>query len=232
VPKNIIHLSNFSKNKISNSNYFNEVVIFNSISPKFFDIPFKVNTSNKLLYIGIVDNNKNLLFLLKILKSLVDQQKNFFLDVLGGFSNVIYEKEIFDFIKSNNLENNVSFKGWVLQSEVLFYLNNSDILVVSSKHESLPMVIAESMAAGKVVLASDVGGIPEMINSGFDGFLFNLNQPEKLIEMLSKLHDNFQLVSTLSKNAKDSAFEKFNSTKIAKKTLDFYYYIISEKNKQ
>jgi len=227
LPNNIIHLSTFSTKLIASKKIKNAKIIPNAIKNIFFDIPQKIKTDNRLLYLGVIDNNKNLLFTLELLSKLIQQKKHYILDVLGGFSNDEYEKQIRDFILDKNLSNYVHFHGWVNQSFVLNQLEKSDILIVSSKHESLPMAIAESMAAGKVVLASNVGGIPEMFENNVSGYLFDLNDINLPIETLSNLYDNNELVKSISTNARKLAFEKFHCKNVAKATIDFYTEILN-----
>ncbi len=222
IPEHIIHLSSFSKSKTKNFNFKNEVIIHNAVPLKYFQIPLKKKTDNTLLYIGVIDNNKNLLFLLNILKKMNDLHIFYRLEVLGGYSNSIIQSQIEHFIDTNNLSSNIQFHGWVLQEKVIELISKSDILVVSSKHESLPMAIAESMASGKVVIASDVGGIPEMITNETDGFLFNLSKESQIIEPLKKLHNNFNLIASIAENAKKSASDKFDCEKVAERTISFY----------
>lgn len=226
IPEHVIHLSSFSKSKTQNFKFKNEVIIHNAVPLKYFQIPLKKKTDNTLLYIGIIDNNKNLLFLLNILRKMNDLQIFYRLEVLGGYSNSIIQSQIEHFIEKHNLFSNIRFHGWVSQEKVMGLISKSDILVVSSKHESLPMAIAESMASGKVVIASDVGGIPEMITNKTDGFLFNLSNESQIIEPLKKLHNNFNLMASIAENAKKSASDKFDCEKVAERTISFYKKII------
>ena len=222
TPNNIIHLSEFSKKKHLTKNKENYMIIPNAVLPFFFSVPSKNKTNNKLLYIGIIDNNKNLIFLLKNLKRLIENDKTFTLEVLGDFSNNDIKILIENYISENKLEKYVNFNGWVTQSNSLIFLENADILVVSSQHESLPMVIAESMAAGKVVVSSDVGGIPEMISNNVDGYLYNLSDTNGLFNTLENLYDNSELILKISAAAKKTALSKYECENVAQKTLDFY----------
>lgn len=227
MPKNIIHLSKFSTTKFNSKKVTHDVIIPNAIKNIFFDIPQKDITDNRLLYLGVIDNNKNLIFSLELLSKLIEQKIYYTLDVLGGFSNDDYEKQIKSYIIEKNLTNYVHFHGWVNQSYVLNQLEKSDILLVSSKHESLPMAIAESMAAGKVVLASNVGGIPEMFENNVSGFLFDLNNIKLPLDILIKLYNNNEMIKSISANARRQAFEKFHCKNVAKETIDFYNLILN-----
>jgi glycosyltransferase involved in cell wall biosynthesis len=227
LPKNIIHLSRFStliRNKKADEK---TVIIPNAINNIFFDLPIKNRTDNKLLYLGIIDNNKNLIYTLNVLSALVQKGIIYNLDVMGGFSNAEYENLIMQLVREKKLEQYVVFHGWVNQAQVLEQLKKSDILVVASKHESLPMAIAESMAAGKTVIGSAVGGIPEMFEDGKSGFLVNIDSHEKTIGLLEKLHNNHDLIVETSINARALAKEKFHCNQIAKATVAFYSNILN-----
>ncbi|HCY90386.1 MAG TPA: hypothetical protein DHV17_09030 [Chitinophagaceae bacterium] len=177
---------------------------------------------NRLLYMGVIDNNKNISYLLSQMKILMDEGKTYELDVLGDFLVPAYKEEVMAYIRDNGLEPYVHFRGWVTQSTVLQYIAKNDILVVSSKHESLPMVIAEAKAAGKVVVASAVGGIPEMIKDTEDGYLFQLSGNNELARILANLYSNSTLIESISSKARASALEKHHCDKVAAKTVDFY----------
>jgi glycosyltransferase involved in cell wall biosynthesis len=221
LPKNVIHLSNFSVKLFSKRKIEHGAIIPNAIIPDYFEVPPKLTTSNTLLYMGVIDNNKNLIFLLQAMKVLLDKHVAYKLNVLGDFISDVYKEIITSYVKENNLEPYVNFRGWVAKEGVLKFIEESDILVVSSKHESLPMVIAESMAAGKVVVASDVGGIPEMIEHGVNGYLFNLSEPAGLVNTLELLYNNNEKIQEISKTAKDVA-QRYECHNVAAKTIEFY----------
>jgi glycosyltransferase involved in cell wall biosynthesis len=226
VPNNIIHLSQFSANRIEFTNGFS-TIIPNAVTPHFFNVPLKTQFDHQLLYIGIVDNNKNIRLTLKTINQLNKQGKRYTLDVLGGFSHPAFESLIKDEVKALGLEQQVFFHGWVGQPEILEKLASSDILVVSSLHESLPMVIAEAKASGKLVVAASVGGIPEMIMHGRDGYLFKHSDESSLYDILSTLHDDPNLVVEMGKNARSTALNQIHSTRIAEKTIEFYNQILT-----
>ncbi len=221
-PKNIIHLSKFSLKNFNNKRIIRKDIIPNALEDSYFNIPIKKKTDNILLYVGVVDNNKNIINLLRTMKALKDKDIIYTLEVLGDFNNQFYKNYILSYIKFNGLAENIHFNGWVNTLTVKDYLYRADILVVSSFHESLPMVIAEAMAAGKVVVASSVGGIPEMINDGVDGFLYDLKNPNELYEILDILYNNNTMNKIISKQAKISALNKYNAVNVAKRTIEFY----------
>ena len=161
-PKNIIHISSYSAGQYKNKNK-TTTIIPNAVDPVYFTLPVKFGTNNKLIYIGSIEARKNLIHILKAVKVLMDKNIFFTLSILGGFTDEIYKKEVLGFIENNNLKNVITLYGWTSQQEVQTVLVQSDILVLSSFQETLPMVIAESMSAAKVVVCTAVGGVPEIM---------------------------------------------------------------------
>ena len=88
--------------------------------------------------------------------------------------------------------------------------------------ESMPVAIAEAMSTGRVVVASDVGGVAEMVTHGETGFLFPSNNQEKLVSILKELHQNEELIKQISSKAKAMAKQSFHPKIVATLTRDFY----------
>ena len=71
----------------------------------------------------------------------------------------------------------VFFHGWVTSSQVQAAMERSDILVLPSLSEGLPVVGMQALAAGLAILGSDVGGISDVVQPGENGFLVPVNDP-------------------------------------------------------
>lgn len=82
------------------------------------------------------------------------------------------------------VESDVRFLGWIDGEAKHAWLCRCDMLVLPSLMENMPVVLLESFAYGKPVLASSVGGIPDMVHHGVDGFLCPPNDPEALSSAL------------------------------------------------
>ncbi len=224
---NIIYISESSKNSHLNKKIKNSVVIPNALRPAYFELLPKEKTDNRILYIGVINNRKNLLFLLKVLNQLFKENVIYTLDVLGGFKDEEYKNVINDYLNNSDIKHNVFLHGWIDQSESLRFIAENDIFAITSFQETLPMVIAETMAAGKVVVSTAVGGIPEMIINEQNGFMFNIKDENAFYNILKLLYNNDGLLSDVGKKAKDFATTRYYCNKVAEKTIKFYYQVIN-----
>lgn len=228
LPGNIIHIAEFSRKYYDGSWVKRSVTIPNAISERYFKIPLKQEMTNRLLYIGVINERKNLLSLLEALVVLREHQKNYTLEVCGGFANPEYQAKVEQFIASNLLEQTVRFRGWVSQKEVINLLENSDALVLTSKAETLPMAIAEAMAAGRFAIASAVGGIPDMIENQVNGCLIDIKNPDDLVKILGDLHNNSAKTSIIAGKARETALKNYDSAVVAGETRKFYQKILEK----
>jgi glycosyltransferase involved in cell wall biosynthesis len=81
---------------------------------------------------------------------------------------------------------NVKQEGWTTRSRVAAYMSRVDALVVPSRWEGFGLVALEAMRAGLPVIASDVGGLKDLVEDGVSGFLFDPEQAGSLAEAMRK----------------------------------------------
>lgn len=220
LPKYAVFVSEFSHLEYRKYNFEKHAIIFNSVSEDFYNVEPKQLNNKVLLYVGHINPLKNLLLLLSAISSLKSENLVFKVLVVGEFSDVQYKGKVLDFISQKKLEDMVIFLGHKRQSELVAILQESDALVVTSRHENLPVVIAEAMASGKVVIASNVGGIPEMIKQSETGYLYKSDNEYALCQILKTL--NPQDSYKVGKKAKQFALNNFNSNYNAKRIFRFY----------
>ena len=85
------------------------------------------------------------------------------------------------------------------------YIAASNVVVVPSKLEGLPGVVLESLAAGRAVVATPVGAIPEVIVHGFNGFLCDYGDTDGFFACVERLRTDAALRASVEANAKESA---------------------------
>jgi glycosyltransferase involved in cell wall biosynthesis len=125
-------------------------------------------------------------------------------------------------MKEHDLASQVTFYGWQTQEQILTIYEKGRIFILPSQQETMPVAIAEAMAQGKVVIASNVGAISEMFTDKSSGFLFERNDLEQLIDTLKQVYNNREMIEKISSNAIQEAREKFHPDSIASQTFEFY----------
>jgi glycosyltransferase involved in cell wall biosynthesis len=88
----------------------------------------------------------------------------------------------------------INFTGWVGSKEKEKILSNSDILILPSYSEGLPVSILEGMSYKMAVVATNVGGIPDIIQHNRNGFLFNPGDKSAMFDILKKYSTEPKLV--------------------------------------
>lgn len=105
------------------------------------------------------------------------------------------------------LEDKVILAGW--RRDISTVMASIDILVLSTHHEGLPLVILEAMAAGRPVIASDVCGINEIVRDGENGYLVRPGDAAALADKMIALLKDAGLRRRMGKRGRDLLTEEF-----------------------
>lgn len=146
-----------------------------------------------LLYVGQLEKFKGILFLINACKKL--NLQNWHLKIVGSGSAL---KDV-----EKMVENDARFElvGRVDQFKVIDYYRQADLVVVPSLcYENSPTVIYESLVANVPVIASDIGGIPEIVKDDYNGFTFAPGNEKNLIEVLEHFLRQPGEIENLKKN--------------------------------
>lgn len=159
--------------------------IYNGI--KIDEIDYNATTKiYDIICVARFDTQKNHMFLLKTLKKYIfdgdNSSKKIKLALLG---DGVHRAECEKYVNENGMVNNVIFLGE--KSNPYNYLLKSKLFILPSIYEGNPISILEAMSVGLPILASRVGGIPDVVKDGINGYLFNVNDSDDLISSLNKL---------------------------------------------
>lgn len=121
-----------------------------------------------------------------------------------------------------------SFLGYIPHAEMPEIYSNSSIFVLPSLIESFPFSILEAMSSGSAVIASNVGGVPEIIDDEVDGLLVQPGNPEILAKKILFLLDNESETKKLSKKAREKILGEFTSEIMSNRTEKIYEQILKE----
>jgi glycosyltransferase involved in cell wall biosynthesis len=228
---NFIFISEYLKTILYENKVLGQInhqtVIFNPVNPIFFLVKDneQINRLN-ILYVGEISKRKGLIDLIKGLSELKVKGIIYHLNIVGDFNNNIIKDLILTTIKENNLDSQITFFGWVSQKSIAELMNYNGVFVLPSNQESLPMSLIESMSSGKIVIATDVGGISEIVKHEVTGYIYKKNDIKQLSSILEKLYYNPLLYLSISHNARLYANDNFSPSMICQKTKYFYSSII------
>ena len=104
----------------------------------------------------------------------------------------------------------VDIPGWIGEQEKRTLLRLSDILILPSYDEGLPMSILEAMASGLPIIATPVGGIPEAVRHGENGFLISPGDPEALAGALEDVFSVPGRWKSFAEKSREIAERRFN----------------------
>ena len=136
-----------------------------------------------ILFVGRIEKTKGVLHLLECVTQLNAKKLKFHIFFAGDGSYLPFAN---NYVKENKFNDCVTFLGRVDHDQLPLYYNMADVLALPSDMEGIPMVILESLSCGTPVVASRVGGIPEIVDHGRNGFLVDDLSPENLTNMIIK----------------------------------------------
>lgn len=125
-------------------------------------------------------------------------------------------------LKLNNTNSSVKFLGALESEELKKKMAEWDIYVHSSLFESFGLAIVEAMAMGLPIVATNVGGIPELVEDGVNGFLVDKKNSHELSKAIIKLIENVDLRKKMSENNIKKIKEQFSLDKMIKETEKLY----------
>lgn len=176
---------------------------------------YTIGEKIKILHIGRFANQKNH-------KGLIDAFKIFHSIKPNSVLELIGEGDTFDeinvYVEKNGLKDAVCFLG--KKSDVYPYINDADIFVLPSFYEGIPITLIEAMGTGIPIIATNVGGVSNMLINNENAILTAVNS-EEIANALILLSDNLMLRQKLGMNALACA-NAFSSEEMVRKYIEIY----------
>jgi glycosyltransferase involved in cell wall biosynthesis len=168
-----------------------------------------------VLYFGRISREKGILDLVKAMEALPSLELN----VVGDGDEL---SALQGYVRENDMTN-VHFLGPAWDEDLKPILARAMLVVVPSVWpENSPLVIYQSFAAGKPVIGSRVGGIPDLIEDGEDGLLFQPRDVEELSEKVAYLARRPKLVREMGRRARDKAERQYDPEVHYQKMMGVY----------
>lgn len=184
------------------------VIVINNAVP-FPDIEVKKSgTIRTFLFLGALIQRKGVVDLLDAVKLMKDKGITKFHILIAGAGAEEYRLK--EYVKDNKLESYVEFLGWITKEEKPEILKTSDVLVLPSYNEGLPIAILEAMSYGLPIISTNVGSIEEAVVNNKNGFLIEPGDINSLACAMTELTNDLELWGKESGLSRQICKEKFS----------------------
>jgi len=116
------------------------------------------------------------------------------------------------------------------QPKIVDYLSATDVLLLPSEQESFGLAALEAMACEVPVIASRVGGIPEVVTDGENGYLSAVGDVEKMSTDAARLLADEELRAEMGRRARESAVSRYNTERVIPQYIEFYERVLAAKS--
>ena len=196
------------------------VVIPNGIM-KYGSHKFRKSIKNKtvrLLSVGRLAKQKNVFRLIETI-AILNKKYDLELNIMGDGED---KQKIIDLIDKSGLKNVVKIRGRLSDEELIDYYSSSDIYVMSSDYEALPLTLLEVMASGLPIVSTDIRGVSEILK---DCAVLTDRNPKALAKGIAMLVDDDIKRLELSKKSKEES-KKYDWDTVVNKIINLYRNII------
>lgn len=182
--------------------------------------------------VGNIRHVKGFSFLLEAFKNIESIYPDAYLILVGDFSDPETGKKYLKQIKELGLKRRVFITGQVPHSHILAWLKEMDVFVLPSLYEGSPNALLEAMGCGRAIVASDIGGVSDVLEDHKEGLLVPPGQAEALTYALEEVIQNEDLRRQLCEAAKNKAETVLSPQQEVETWLEIYRKIIDGDREQ
>jgi glycosyltransferase involved in cell wall biosynthesis len=198
----------------------------NAADSRYFETTHKPSEPPTILFVGGLDERKNPVGFIKACAPLfADTGWRFRLCGTGAKKSAYLAELEALALKYPWIE----LAGWKSREELLSEMEHASLLVLPTFEDNCPMVVLEAMAVGLPVIASKVGGIPDLITDGITGMMFDPSSPQDIKTVTEKMMTDKYLRSRLGQAGKTEALARFHPKVVAQAHLEIYRDILAAK---
>ncbi len=173
-------------------------------------LPPQVHTPIRLVFVGRFSPQKNLIFLLEVLEKLRDLDWR--LDLVGDGP---LRGELEDLTRRQDLASRVQFHGWVTPEAATDIMRHSDMLVLPSLSEGLPLVGLQALGLGLALATSDHRSLKDLVQDGVNGFTCSVTEVEAFAQRLRDLVANPPVLLAMRRASRKLA-PRFEAGRVAR----------------
>ena len=197
--------NNFSPKKI--------IILENIIEPAEIEIKKSPDGILKILFLGEIGERKGIFDLLEVIRKHKDYLWDKIRLTIGGNGDT---HRVEKFIQHHSLQNLIKFEGWVSGEKKHQLLLKSDLFVLPSYNEGLPISILEAMSYKLAIISTNVGGINEIVKDNVNGYVLESGDKNSLFLTIKKFIEKPSLATEMGNNSSDLIFPYYSMSVIPK----------------
>ena len=201
-------------------------IVPNAVDASFFDIARSPAEAQTLLCVGNITSRKNQNRFIEALDPLAAVLKFNVLFLGAAAAENEYADQFSRLLQTRPWCHHGGVAG---RAELKQHLSTATALVLPSLEDNCPMVVLEAMAAGVPVAAARVGGVPELIEEGRTGLLFDPLETVSISGAVRRLIEEPALTKRLATEGKREAWERFHPAGIARRHVEIYGEVLSNR---
>lgn len=183
-------------------------------------------TPGRVLFVGTIHPRKGLTFLVRTAAQLRDRVPDFRIVVVGSVHSPEYATVVHREIERQGVADLIDWKGHVSDEELDAEYEKAALVVLPSQEETAPFAVQQAMGAGKAVVATRVGGVPEIVDDGVTGLLVPYGDEPALAAALERVLGDPELAKGFGAAGRRVAEERFGLASVARDTIDVYRTVI------
>ena len=196
----------------------------NAVSERFFREPGSGGPD--ILFVGRIEPRKRVLNLIHAVARVMSDFPDMHVALVGRTAGR-YAEQVRESIRSAGLDSHVQLMGLRSQEEISALMGTARMLVLPSIEETTPMVVAEAHVLGKPVVATRVGGVPEMVQDGVTGLLVDPDDVPALATAIRRLMANAGERDAMGTRARDWGRARYHPDVVARQTVDAYEAVLA-----
>jgi glycosyltransferase involved in cell wall biosynthesis len=193
------------------------------VLPNIIDYPHKLQRtvipdSMTFLFFGLICEAKGIFDLLNVIEKDKEEYRSRMRLLIGGNGDTLKLKTL---IEENHTGDIIEYLGWVDNERKSAAFNSSDVFVLPSYTEGLPISILEAMSYGKAIIATDVGGVSEIVKENENGILIEPGNLPQMRQAINRMLDHKDLVKRFGE-VSELRVQRFLPDAVLKNLEDIY----------
>lgn len=188
-----------------------------------YDSVISGNGKRIITFAGRLSKEKGLEYLIQAAEILLDQHDNLLFLIIGDGPERDF---LMQMISKKGLDNSIHMLGF--KKYIYSYLKISQFVILPSLTEGMPVVVLEAFALAKAVIASNVGGVAELIQDGINGLLVKPKDVEGLAKAIQNLLEKPYLASEMGNHGKEMVEKYYEFNSQANGYLEYYEKILNK----